>query len=175
MSAESLNREQKSCLYALIRMRATRVKISILVAGLSLSLVPASVASCAPPMVSIDDFEAAPGDEIRVSGTAWSSGCEDTGGSAGGCASAAESSKPLQNIELRLKGPRTDQTQKQLDVGAIGETEVDLSLGEVDADDEGSFTASITIPDVAAGRYFITAISELPAYQPPEIAITHSR
>lgn len=131
-------------------------------------------AACAPPMVSIDKFQAEPGDAVRVTGEAWISGCDDTDASEGGCGSSDDSPEPLTGIELRLKGPRTNQTQQQLNVGAIGETEIDISLGTLSADDQGKFTKFVTMPQVPRGTYFLTAISELPAYQPPQIVIIRS-
>lgn len=131
-------------------------------------------ASCAPPMVSIDAFQAKPGDTVRVTGEAWMSGCDDTDGSEAGCGSSDDSTEPLTGIQLRLKGPRTDQTKQQLNVGAIGDTEIDISLGTVGADDQGEFTKLVTMPEVPPGTYFLTAISELPAYQPPQIVIIRS-
>lgn len=130
-----------------------------------------SRASCAPPMVSIDAFQAEPGDTITVTGEGWIDGCDDTGGEGGGCASGGDEEQPVSNIELRLKGPKTDQTDRMLDTGDIGETEVDILLGEVGADDEGQFTEQITVPEVPSGRYFITVIATLPAYQPPQLDI----
>lgn len=129
-----------------------------------------SRAACAPPMVFVDVVGARPGDTIEVTGEAWTDGCDDTPDSGGGCGSEG-SAEPVTGIELRLKGPRTDQSQKALDVGEIGDTQVDVLLDTVDPDDQGSFTAEVTIPEVAPGTYFITGIAGLPAYQPPEIVI----
>lgn len=105
-------------------------------------------------------------------GTGWISGCDDTGGgSEGGCSGPDRSSPPMLGIEVRLKGPRTDQTQTQLNVGAIGETEIDVLLETVDADEEGRFEEVVQVPDVAPGTYFLTAVAELSAYQPPQLVV----
>lgn len=123
-------------------------------------------------MISIDQLQAKPIETLQVTGEAWFDGCDDTGGSESGCGSPEDNAEPVTGIQLRLKGPRTDQTQQQLNIGAIGETRIDVLLGKVDADDQGAFIKLITIPDVPSGTYFLTGISELSAYQPPQIVIT---
>ena len=152
-------------------MRPTgRLLITITAIALLFGGVIPTHASCAPPIVSIDKFQAEPGQTVEITGEAWISGCDDTGGSEGGC-SNSDDSEPLTGIDLRLKGPRTDQTQKQLNAGAIGETEFDVSLGTVDADDQGAFAIVVTMPEVPPGTYFLTGISEVPASQPPQLVI----
>ncbi len=149
----------------------TNLLIAVSAMAVFLGVALPSRASCAPPMISIDTFQTEPGDRVQVAGQGWFSGCDDTGGSAMGCGSSDPPSEPVTDIELRLKGPRTDQTQQQLNIGAIGETAIDLPLGTVDADAGGEFTTTIEIPDVADGTYFVTGLAELPAYQPPQIDI----
>lgn len=150
---------------------STRVVVTAAITALAFGASLPSRASCAPPMVSIDAFQAEPGDSLTVTGEAWRNGCDDTGGSAAGCASREDQVEPITNIEVRLLGPKTDQTDRMLNSGYIGETEVDILLAEVDADDEGRFSEEITIPDVAPGRYFITGIADVGASQPPQIDI----
>lgn len=148
-----------------------RVAFSALLTATAFGLAVPSRAACAPPMVSIGAFRAEPGDTITVTGQGWVDGCDDTGGSAGGCAARDDEADPVADIELRLMGPKTDQTDRMLNAGHIGDTEVDVLLAEAAADGGGGFTEDITIPDVAPGRYFITGIGSVGASQPPQIDI----
>lgn len=127
-------------------------------------------AACAPPTVEISQRRATAGDDILVTGRSWMSGCDDTPES-GGCG-ASDQSAPVQDIVVSLKGPKTDQTRSQLNVGEIGPTRFDVELTTVDADPTGGFTAIVEIPDVPSGVYFLTAEGDLPAYQPPQIIVT---
>ncbi len=127
-------------------------------------------AACESPTLEISQLQVAPGDEIEVVGHSWMSGCDDAAED-GGCGSSPES-EPIEGIEVSLKGPRTDQTQQQLNVGRIGETEIAIELATVNANSEGRFTVNAAMPDVPPGVYFITAEGDLPAYQPPQITIT---
>lgn len=93
-------------------------------------------------MVSVDPFEAKPGDMVTVTGQAWMNGCDDSGGSGGGCASGDDQAEPIENIELRLMGPKTDQRDRMLNSGYLGDTEVDVLLAELGVTDEGKKAAS---------------------------------
>ncbi len=148
-----------------------RVGLTAFVAATLLGVALPSRAGCAPPMLSIDAFQAEAGETITVTGQAWVDGCDDTGGTGGSCASRGNEEQPIANIELRLKGPKTNQTDRMLNSGYVGETEVDVLLAEVAADEQGEFTEQVVLPDVPPGRYFITGIGTLPASQPPQIDI----
>lgn len=154
-------------------MRSQIRLLLVLVLGAAyLGGIGPSRAACAPPTLEVPDAQIALGDEIEVSGHSWMSGCDDTPDE-GGCGSSPESS-PMEDIEVSLKGPKTDQTQQQLNIGRIGATEIDIELATVDANSQGRFTTTVAIPDVPPGVNFLTAEGDLPAYQPPEITISES-
>lgn len=144
--------------------------LSLAMATTVLGGVSPGEASCAPPTIEVQRWSARVGDPIKITGHAWMSGCDDTPDERG--CSASEESAPIDGIELYLKGPKTDQTQDQINIGQIGETEIDIELGKVNANSEGEFRTTVVIPDVPPGVYFLTAEGDLPAYQPPEITIT---
>jgi hypothetical protein len=150
-----------------------------LVALLSGGVTP-SRASCAPPTLSLERFRAQPQERIVVTGQAWMLGCDDTGGSvggsAGGCSHSDNEEIPLSRIDLRIKGPRTDQTDHQLSVGVVGQTDFDLALATINANDSGSFETTITIPDLPGGTYFITGASNgHKAYSPPQLIVYRAK
>jgi putative cell wall-binding protein len=113
------------------RHRSTR---GIVVALLLLLMVGASpprtsFASCPAPALNVDPDLAAAGQEVRVDGAYFGTGCDDTAGPGERPSGLGE---PAQDIQIEFEQ----------------EGRVDL-LGSVDADDEYTFSLEVALPDDA--------------------------
>ena len=109
-------------------------------AALAAAVVTASpaAASCAPPLVTLDEERVAAGSEVHVVGEGFADGCNDTP-STGFCSSGDEEEVPLRGVvvELRRRGEV---------LGAV----------TVDADETFRFRASLAVPsDARSGRYSV--------------------
>jgi hypothetical protein len=82
--------------------------------------------ACAAPTVTVEPATASPGDEIEITGEAFQHGCEDHPG--------AEAATPM-----------TDLTVRWLSDGVTAE------LAVVDADEEGRWSVTTTVPADAVG------------------------
>ncbi len=127
-----------------VRIRAVVV---LTLAGLAFGILPSdpAPASCAPPLVDVAPERARPGDEVRITGEAWFTGCQDGGSCSVGCSSECEygpPEKPVEDIQLFLR--KGDTTHL---------------LTEVSADSKFKFETRVTIPNVPGGRYRLTGKS----------------
>lgn len=99
------------------------------------------------------------GESVTAKGLYWLIGCDDTGGGSG-CGEDAEPEpqRSYQNIEVRIIGPVTKKLEKQYRHGyGGGRPRLSRFVGEKDADPEGRFELSFTVPKLPEGHYYLWA------------------
>ena len=136
--------------------------LTLVATALSVSIP--SKADCAAPVIEISPDRGPAGAEVTVTGFGWILGCDDTGG--GGCSADehAEENDPEINIPLSFLGPLTGEFEREWRERGTSDTAAErFSVGEVDADEEGSFRERITVPHLPPGRYVVT--SEIGGWQ----------
>jgi hypothetical protein len=101
-----------------------------------------------------------PGDPLRVKGSGWLPGCNDTGGATSpgcwGAVRAPKAARPYRNVDVFLQGPVTKEVARRYArTGLVSHTDVSVHLGRRDARSDGSFELRTAVPPVPAGRYWI--------------------
>lgn len=87
----------------------------------------------------------------------WIDGCNDTGGGTA-CSQPPEPEDPIRNIEVRIIGPVTKKLEKKYRHGhGGGRARSSRIVGEMDADPEGRFQLSFTVPKLPEGHYYVWA------------------
>ena len=127
-------------------MKTTRVCMALLlVAAFGLTMEPAP-ASCAAATIRLPDHRVAPGDEFKIRGDAWHSGCQDGGSCSINACGESEcdygpEERPYANIEVTLPTARRT-----------------IILGEVDANDRFKFSTIVEVPsNLPPGQYRVVA------------------
>jgi hypothetical protein len=98
------------------------------------------------------------GTSVSARGRFWINGCNDTGGGSTLCSQPPEPEDPITNIEFRIIGPVTKKLERQYRQGfGGGRPRFSRVVGKRDADTEGRFQLSFTVPKLPEGHYYLWA------------------
>ena len=117
----------------------TRVVAALAIGGLSACAPQAadevsSAGSCAGPQVNLTSDSVLPGDELEIAGQAFVDGCGDSQTVEGGTPTPVEPSVPMQGLEVVWM-----------------QSGLTTRLATVDADDDGRWSVTVTVPSEAHG------------------------